>query len=153
MNAFGSLLLCQAAILTFAVGASEEAKESGSGATAGPAAVGKEAIELLSRTMTMRTNNYPLGMALEMCLRLSEDPIKVKVSQQAGEKLLTFELLDASWAEALRHITKLTSATFRVADGTLLIAMPDEFAAIDAGKAKFIPYEAEKNSAEKKNEK
>jgi hypothetical protein len=115
----------------------EEPKSEASGKTE-PLAVGDEA-KLLMRKVTMELVDTPLAEACDFIAQLTK--LKIATSQGIGEKTVSLKLKNATVAEALRQIKDQAGGVYRVVNGEVRIATADEFAAIDAGKAKFKAYE------------
>jgi len=103
-----------------------------------PQPVGDEA-KLLLRKVTLELVDTPL---YEACNFLTEFvKVKTEVSQGIAAKVVNLKLTNATVAEALRQIKDQAGGVHRVVDGKLLIGTAEEMAAIDAGKAKFTPYD------------
>jgi len=133
---FLGLLGCWACIAPVIVAGESE---NPSGQVAKPVS---EDAKMLLRKVSLNLEETPLHAVAEFMRMLSNIP--VVVSQDGGAKSVTLKLDDVTLAEAMRRIKDQCGCTHRVVDGKLLIATPEEFAAIDAGKSKFTPYKAPK---------
>ena len=112
-------------------------------AESGPAAVGDDA-KLLLKKVSMELIDMPLSEAMPFFAQISG--LKIDVAQSIGDKSVSLKLNNSTLAEALRQIKEQAGGAYRIVDGRILIATPEEFTAIDAGKAKFEPYK-EKEAA------
>lgn len=108
-------------------------------AESGPAAVGDDA-KLLLKKVSMELIDTPLSEALPFMGMISG--LKIEIAQSIGDKPVNLKLNNSTLAEALRQIKDQAGGVYRIVDGRILIATPEEFTAIDAGKAQFQPYVA-----------
>ncbi|MCK6470749.1 MAG: hypothetical protein L6R28_03285 [Planctomycetes bacterium] len=116
-----------------------EKKEADSGQPA-PQKVGSEA-ELLMRKVTLEMVNTPLAEALGFLSTLSQVP--TECDKGIAQKTVTLKLADATMAEAMKQIRESAGGEHRVVDGTIRIASPEQWKAIDAGTAKFATADGE----------
>lgn len=118
-----------------------EKKEAADSGQPEPQKVGDEAA-LLMRKVTLELVNTPLGEALGFLSTLSQVPTECDYG--IAEKTVTLKLADATMAEAMRQIKETAGGEHRVVNGTIRIAAPEKWKAIDGGTAKFEIADGEK---------
>ena len=96
--------------------------------------VGEEA-KLLLRKVTLELVDTPLAEAVAFLNQFAG--VEIQASQAAGGKAVSLKLENTTLAEAMRQIKDGAGAVHSVVDGKLLLALPEEWTSIDAGKTKF----------------
>lgn len=112
----------------------EDEKEAADSGQPAPQKVGDEA-ELLMKKVTLELVKTPLFEALGFLSTLSQVP--TECDKGIAQNIVTLKLADATMAEAMKQIKETAGGEHRVVDGTIRIAAPEQWKAIDAGTAKF----------------
>ncbi len=107
-----------------------------------PAAVGKEVLHFLETKINLKVSDMSPALSLSWQLRLADIPLKSRETQSVSAKLVSFELVDVTLAEALRHISTKSGCKYRIVKNDILMATPEEWTEIDAGKKTFEALEA-----------
>lgn len=102
-----------------------------------PAAVSKDLLKFLEVRINLRVSDMSPALALLWQLKLGDVPLTVRESKSVSEKKVTFDLVDVTLAEALRTINTKTGCQYRIVKSEIQLALPEEWAEVDAGKTSF----------------
>lgn len=146
----GAMLFLSFAICSHGVAAEEAAastKDAETQDSKTPAPLSKEVLAFLNSKLTLKVADMSPKLALSWQLKLADIPLEIRESKTVAAKKVSFELVEKTLAEALRTIGTKCGCQYRIVKNEIRMAMPEEWAQVDAGKASFDDLVAQEKAA------